>query len=65
MLRSDQAPTALVVLLLDMHVCVELDQLGESAIIFIPTVLVFVVPSLIICWRSCSCNSSSTHTPTH
>ena len=28
MLRSDQAPTALVVLLLDMHVCVELDQLG-------------------------------------
>ena len=50
--------------LLDMHVCVELDQLEASVILLIPTVLVFIVPSLILGWNGCS-SSSNTHIPTH
>ena len=45
------------VLLFGVHEFVELDQLGASVTLLIPTVLLFRVPSLILGWNS----SSSTH----
>ena len=47
--------------LLDMHVCVELDQLEASVILLIPTVLVFIVPSLILVAAAAAAAAMPTH----
>ena len=53
------------VLLLDMLASVKLDQLGESVTLLSPTVLVFMLRSLMIGENSCSNNSRSAHTSTY